>query len=90
MNVKQKKAVIIGGSMAGLFAGNLLHRAGWAVTLLEKSTVPLVSRGTGIATHPGLIKALLAAGAEFDTATLGVATDRRFFNTLQEIGRAHV
>ena len=83
MNVKQKKAVIIGGSMAGLFAGNLLHRAGWAVTLLEKSTVPLVSRGTGIATHPGLIKALLAAGAEFDTATLGVATDRRFFNTLQ-------
>ncbi len=81
MNVKQKKALIIGGSMSGLFAGNLLHRADWEVTILEKSSVPLVSRGTGIATHPGLIKALQAAGAQFDPATLGVDTDRRFFNT---------
>lgn len=81
MKQKQKKALIIGGSMAGLFAGNLLHRADWEVTILEKATVPLVSRGTGIATHPGLMKALLAAGAQFDTQTLGVDTDRRFFNT---------
>ena len=81
MNVKQKKALVIGGSMAGLFAGNLLHRADWEVTILEKASVPLVSRGTGIATHPGLIKALQAAGAQFDPRTLGVATDRRFFNT---------
>ncbi len=81
MNEKQKQALIIGGSMSGLFAGNLLHRADWKVTILEKSSVPLVSRGTGIATHPGLIKALLAAGADFDPATLGVDTDRRFFNT---------
>ena len=64
--------------MAGLFAGNLLHRADWEVTILEKASVPLVSRGTGIATHPGLIKALLAAGAQFDPRTLGVDTDRRF------------
>ena len=28
-----------------------------------------------------LVKALLAAGAQFDTQTLGVDTDRRFFNT---------
>ena len=83
MKQKQKKALIIGGSMAGLFAGNLLHRADWEVTILEKATVPLVSRGTGIATHPGLMKALLAAGAQFDTQTLGVDTDR-------QIGRAHV
>lgn len=81
MNEKQKQALIIGGSMSGLFAGNLLHRADWKVTILEKSSVPLVSRGTGIATHPGLIKALQAAGAQFDPATLGVDTDRRFFNT---------
>ena len=81
MNVKQKKALIIGGSMSGLFAGNLLHRADWEVTILEKSSVPLVSRGTGIATHPGLIKALQAAGAQFDPTALGVDTDRRFFST---------
>ena len=81
MKDKQKKALVIGGSMAGLFAGNLLHRADWEVTILEKASVPLVSRGTGIATHPGLIKALLAAGAQFDPQSLGVDTDRRFFNT---------
>jgi 2-polyprenyl-6-methoxyphenol hydroxylase-like FAD-dependent oxidoreductase len=81
MTIKRKKALVIGGSMAGLFAGNLLHRADWEVTILEKASVPLVSRGTGIATHPGLIKALLAAGAQFDPRTLGVDTDRRFFNT---------
>lgn len=81
MKVKQKKALVIGGSMAGLFAGNLLHRADWEVTILEKASVPLVSRGTGIATHPGLIKALQAAGAKFDPTSLGVDTDRRFFNT---------
>ena len=76
-----KKALVIGGSMAGLFAGNLLLQAGWDVIILEKSSVPLISRGTGLATHPGLIKALQAAGAQFDPATLGVHTDRRFFNT---------
>ena len=81
MKVNQKKALVIGGSMAGLFAGNLLHRADWEVTILEKSSVPLVSRGTGIATHPGLIKALQAAGAQFDPTALGVDTDRRFFST---------
>jgi 2-polyprenyl-6-methoxyphenol hydroxylase-like FAD-dependent oxidoreductase len=81
MNATPKKALIIGGSMAGLFAGNLLHQAGWDVIILEKSSVPLISRGTGLATHPGLIKALQAARAQFDPATLGVNTDRRFFNT---------
>jgi 2-polyprenyl-6-methoxyphenol hydroxylase-like FAD-dependent oxidoreductase len=81
MNTIPKKALIIGGSMAGLFAGNLLHQAGWDVIILEKSSVPLISRGTGLATHPGLIKALQAAHAQFDPATLGVNTDRRFFNT---------
>lgn len=68
--------------MAGLFAGNLLFRADWDVTILEKSSVPLVSRGTGIATHPGLIKALDAAGARLGQQSLGIDTDRRFFNTM--------
>jgi 2-polyprenyl-6-methoxyphenol hydroxylase-like FAD-dependent oxidoreductase len=81
MNTLPKKAVVIGGSMAGLFAGNLLRQIGWDVVILEKSSTPLISRGTGLATHPGLIKALQAAGAQFDPATLGVSTDRRFFNT---------
>ena len=70
------KAVIIGGSMGGLFAGNLLHRAGWDVTLLEKAATPLTSRGTGIVTHPGLREVMRLAGAQFENR-LGIEISRR-------------
>jgi 2-polyprenyl-6-methoxyphenol hydroxylase-like FAD-dependent oxidoreductase len=70
------KAVIIGGSMGGLFAGNLLHRAGWDVTLLEKAASPLTSRGTGIVTHPGLREVMRLAGAHFENR-LGIEISRR-------------
>lgn len=71
------KAVIIGGSMGGLFAGNLLHRAGWDVTLLEKAESPLTSRGTGIVTHPGLREVMRLAGAHFENR-LGIEIARRW------------
>jgi hypothetical protein len=63
--MNKPQALIIGGSMAGLFAANLLHRAGWQIQVLEKSTTPLTSRGTGIATHAGLMKVMELAGARF-------------------------
>ncbi len=62
--------------MAGLFAANLLHRAGWHVQVLEKSSTPLTSRGTGIATHAGLMKVMELAGARFGDA-LGVPINTR-------------
>jgi len=34
--MNKPQALIIGGSMAGLFAANLLHRAGWQIQVLEK------------------------------------------------------
>lgn len=70
------KAVIIGGSMGGLFAANLLHRAGWDVHLLEKAATPLTSRGTGIVTHPGLREVMRLAGALFENR-LGIEISRR-------------
>ena len=63
--MSKPRALIIGGSMGGLFAANLLHRAGWQIQVLEKSTTPLTSRGTGIATHAGLMKVMELAGARF-------------------------
>ncbi|MGH6728350.1 MAG: FAD-dependent monooxygenase, partial [Pseudolabrys sp.] len=45
------RALIIGGSLGGLFAGLLLRQAGWDVTVFEKSTGDLASRGVGIGTH---------------------------------------
>ena len=62
--------------MGGLFAANLLHRYGWQVQVLEKSTTPLTSRGTGIATHAGLMKVMELAGARFGDA-LGTPINTR-------------
>ena len=32
-----KKAIIVGGSMGGMLAGNILIRQGWAVEILERT-----------------------------------------------------
>ncbi len=53
---------IIGGSIGGLFAALLLHRAGWDVAIHERNTRELAGRGAGIVTHPALHAALQAAG----------------------------
>ena len=63
-------AIIAGGSIGGLFAAAALLRAGWEVDVYERSPVPLAGRGAGIVTHPELIMALEAVGA--DTSALGV------------------
>jgi 2-polyprenyl-6-methoxyphenol hydroxylase-like FAD-dependent oxidoreductase len=59
-----RRAVIIGGSMAGLFAAAFLRRIGWEVDLYERSSVELVGRGVGIfASHLELLEALDKCGA---------------------------
>jgi 2-polyprenyl-6-methoxyphenol hydroxylase-like FAD-dependent oxidoreductase len=47
----QRKAVIAGGSVGGLFVGNMLMRQGWAVEIFERVAGGLESRGAGIAGH---------------------------------------
>jgi 2-polyprenyl-6-methoxyphenol hydroxylase-like FAD-dependent oxidoreductase len=71
-----KKAIVVGGSMAGLFAANLLYRGGWEVLVLERSKTPLLGRGAGIVTHQGLLYALSKAGAMIDDG-LGVEIHQR-------------
>ena len=46
-----KKAAIIGGSMAGLFAANFLKKINWDYTIHEMVSEPLSGRGAGIATY---------------------------------------
>lgn len=70
------RILIVGGSLGGLLAANLLARAGHAVTVLEKAAGSLDGRGAGIVTHRPLIDALRAAGATVDD-TLGVPVQRR-------------
>ena len=71
-----KRALIIGGSMAGLLSALLLRRVGWRVDVFERSTDDLASRGAGIATHPELQEILAAAGADAGDA-LGVKISGR-------------
>jgi len=53
-----KRALIIGGSVGGLFAANLLHDQGWHVDVYERVGEELASRGAGIGTHEELFNVL--------------------------------
>lgn len=70
------RILVVGGSLGGLFAANVLLRAGHDVRLLEKAEASLDGRGAGIVTHRGLLDALRAAGAVVDD-TLGVPVRSR-------------
>jgi 2-polyprenyl-6-methoxyphenol hydroxylase-like FAD-dependent oxidoreductase len=72
------RAIVIGGSLAGLFAGLLLRRR-FAVDIYERADAGLAGRGAGIATHALLWEALDAAGIAWRQG-LGVEVEtRRFF-----------
>jgi 2-polyprenyl-6-methoxyphenol hydroxylase-like FAD-dependent oxidoreductase len=70
------KILVVGGSLGGLFAANMLLRQGHDVTLLEKATGSLDGRGAGIVTHDALAEALRASGVTVDDS-LGVRVTKR-------------
>jgi 2-polyprenyl-6-methoxyphenol hydroxylase-like FAD-dependent oxidoreductase len=74
---KQRRAVIIGGSVAGLFAGNMLMRRGWQVDIFERATETLASRGAGIAWHDE-VQAVMAAAGVSDASPPGFLHDGRY------------
>jgi 2-polyprenyl-6-methoxyphenol hydroxylase-like FAD-dependent oxidoreductase len=71
-----RRAIVIGGSLGGLFAGATLMRSGWDVTIVERSGRRLEGRGAGLGVHPPMLQGLLAAGAEID-GSVGVAVGGR-------------
>ena len=70
-----RRAVIIGGSMSGLFSAAFLRQIGWDVDVYERSNVELVGRGAGITGHPELLDALEKSGA--GTERLGIEVPKR-------------
>jgi 2-polyprenyl-6-methoxyphenol hydroxylase-like FAD-dependent oxidoreductase len=80
---RNRRAVIIGGSMSGLFSAAYLRQIGWDVDVYERSSVPLVGRGAGITTHPELLAALASCGA--GTRDLGIEVEKRI--TIDQAGR---
>jgi 2-polyprenyl-6-methoxyphenol hydroxylase-like FAD-dependent oxidoreductase len=69
-----RRALVIGGSLGGLFAAHLLRDVGWDVTVFERNAEDLTGRGAGISTHPELIDILRRVGIDFDES-MGVQVD---------------
>lgn len=79
------RVLIVGGSLIGLLAANLLFRCGWDVTVLERTAGGLEGRGAGITILPGLIEAFRAAGVDETEAALGIELPARI--ALDRTGR---
>jgi 2-polyprenyl-6-methoxyphenol hydroxylase-like FAD-dependent oxidoreductase len=62
MTEKAKRALIIGGSLAGLFAANLLRKLGWQISIYERTHGDLASRGAGIGTYRQLFEIMASLG----------------------------
>lgn len=67
------RALIIGGSLAGLFAANLLRKIGWETIVCERSSHALASRGAGISSHDLLLPLLREIGIDID-GRIGIET----------------
>ena len=79
-----RRALVVGGSLAGLFAAVLLRAAGWNVDVYERSAHELDSRGGGIVLQPQVLEAFQQAGIRYDSS-IGVVARERVF--LDEQGR---
>jgi 2-polyprenyl-6-methoxyphenol hydroxylase-like FAD-dependent oxidoreductase len=63
-----RRALIIGGSIGGLFAGHFLRQVGWDVAIFERSAGDLADRGAGLNTSAALFEAMRRAGAAVNPA----------------------
>ncbi|WP_183031185.1 FAD binding domain-containing protein [Cupriavidus sp. UME77] len=73
-----RKALVIGGSLGGLFAATALRAVGWDVEVFERSPSDLTSRGGGIVLQPEVVRAFSFAGVEPHGA-LGVRSHDRLY-----------
>src|SRR5919202_5678459 len=64
-----KRALVIGGSLGGLFAGCLLHQAGWQVTVYERALGDLAGRGAGLGVSREFLEMMRRVGAKFDESS---------------------
>ena len=82
---RPQRAIVIGGSLAGLLAGNLLHRSGWDVVVFERTTGVMEGRGAGITILPGLVSGFRTAGVDETEESFGVLLPGRI--ALDKAGR---
>ncbi len=71
--VNARRALVIGGSVGGLFVAHLLRSIGWDVLVCERSRDDLAGRGAGIGTQDPLHEIMQRIGLR-DDETMAVAT----------------
>ncbi|AKU98373.1 Salicylate hydroxylase [Labilithrix luteola] len=74
----KRRAIIIGGSLGGLFAAVLLREAGWTVDVYERSPGDLESRGGGIVLQPDVVEVFRRIGVDA-TKLRGVVARERVY-----------
>ena len=78
--MSQRRALVIGGSVGGLFAAHLLRSTGWDVSVFERASEDLAGRGAGIGTRPELFTVLRRIGIALDES-MGIVRvrSRKYF-----------
>ena len=71
------RAIVIGGSLGGLFTGIMLRSIGWEVDIYERSDRTLDSRGGGVVLQSDVVEAFQRAG--ISTQSLGVEARERYY-----------
>jgi 2-polyprenyl-6-methoxyphenol hydroxylase-like FAD-dependent oxidoreductase len=84
--MSKPRALIIGGSVGGLFAANMFRSIGWDADVFERNNEELTGRGAGISTHPQLHDVTKRLGIPFDDS-MGIAVNSVVF--LDKTGRAY-
>jgi 2-polyprenyl-6-methoxyphenol hydroxylase-like FAD-dependent oxidoreductase len=82
----KQRALIIGGSVGGLFAANMLRSIGWDAQVFERNPDELAGRGAGISTHPQLHAVTKRLGIPFDDS-MGIRVNSVVF--LDKTGHAY-
>ena len=82
----KQRALIIGGSVGGLLAANMLRSTGWDAQVFERNAEELSGRGAGISTHPQLHAVTKRLGIPFDDS-MGIRVNSVIF--LDKTGRAY-
>ncbi|MGF6600926.1 2-polyprenyl-6-methoxyphenol hydroxylase-like FAD-dependent oxidoreductase [Paraburkholderia sp. GAS448] len=83
-NVNRPRAIIVGGSLSGLFTATALRAVGWDVKIFEQSPNELDSRGGGIVLQPDVLEAFRFGGVQLP-ACPGVDSGDRIY--LDQNGR---
>ena len=78
--MSRPRALIIGGSVGGLFAANLLRTIGWDVRVFERSGGDLAERGAGLGATPELFAVLQRIGIALDAGIMGHVRSRIFLD----------